>query len=436
MKNLKMSKQGTGNRLSMKSYDEENDGENVIGKNDICFEGYFTKSPPSKRIGIQTSWKKRYFVLTAKDNQHTLYYFKNQEQCRKLPPHGKIHIDKTTVLCHGLDGHPKWTIIQKLFKCTSESVVLLKTEERDYFLIGEIKTAQLLQGVIASLLHMKTIPLLEEQSQNNQRKTNWINPKPHVESASSEMDSSIYDNPRMMVKRFSQPIPSPFSFEKPRSLSLPLPLQLEDPSNIYDTPRNILAAIRQRENERPESQDSGIYMPMASIRSSTSTNSSFDCSEQIDEEEENFTKSGAFVPDDIHLNTHQQCPLGSSLRHAASEDSNLLNEKRKELTYQKTSLSNVREEPKLEKLDVIVHRNDMKNNLSIQASQKICVMSSDQNCALKFGDQILAINKLQINGVEDVHMFVDKLIEDKMIVTILRLSEPPQLKEHYCEMKK
>ncbi|XP_043568718.1 pleckstrin homology domain-containing family S member 1-like [Chiloscyllium plagiosum] len=471
MKNLKMSKQGTGNRLSVIFYDEENDGENVIGKNDICFEGYFTKSPPGKRIGIQASWKKRYFVLTAKDNEHTLYYFKNQEQCRKLPPHGKIHINKTTELCHGLDGHPKWAMIQRLFKCTSESVVLLKTEERDYFLIGEIESAQLLQGIIANLLHMKTIPSLEEQSQagsgkcanieqhpqpgtpspgiadpiyttileNNQRKTNWINPKPHVESASSEMDTSIYDNPKMMVKRLSQPIPSTFNVEKPRSLSLPP--QLEDPSNIYDTPKNILAAIRQWKNERPESQDSGIYMPMASIRSSTSTNSSFDCSEQIDEEEEenftNLTKSGVFVPDDIHLNTHQQCPLRSSLQHAVSEDSNLLNEKRKELTYQKTWHSNVTEEPKLEKLDIIVHRNDMKNNLSIQqASQKICVMSSDKKCPLKFGDQILAINKLQINGVEEVSMFVNKLIEDKMIVTILRLSEAPQLKEHYREMKK
>ncbi|XP_020384482.2 pleckstrin homology domain-containing family S member 1 [Rhincodon typus] len=417
MKNLKMSKQGTGSHLSAVFYDAVNDSENVIGKNDICFEGYLTKSPPNKRIGIQTSWKKRYFVLTAKDNDHTLYYFKNQEQYRKSSPHGKIHIEKTIELCSNLDDHPKWATIQKLFKCTSESVVLLKMEERDYFLIGEKDTAQLLQGIIANLLHMKTIPSAEEQSQgssgkhakterhprrgtllrgtsdpiyntileNDQGKTEWVNPKPHVESASSEMDKSIYDIPKMVVKTFSQPIRSPVNIAKPRSLSLPL--QFEDPSNIYDTPRNVLAAMRQWKNERPVSGDSGIYMPMASIRSSTSTNSSFDCSELIDEEEETI--------------------------------SNLTN--------------NVTEETKLEKLDVLVHRNDFKNNMSIQqVYQKVCVMSSDKKCPLKFGDQILAINKLQINGVEEVSMFVDKLMEDKMIVTILRLSEAPQLEEHHC----
>ncbi|XP_048407345.1 pleckstrin homology domain-containing family S member 1-like [Stegostoma tigrinum] len=406
MKYLKMSKQGTGSHLSAVFYD----AENVIGKNDICFEGYLTKSPPTKRIGIQTSWKKRYFVLTAKDNEHILYYFKNQEQYRKSPPHGKIHIEKIVELCNNLDDHPKWAMIQKLFKCTSETVVLLKTEERDYFLIGEKDTAQLLQGIIANLLHMKTISTAEEQAQgssekyaktewhsqrgtlsrgtsdpmydtileNDQGKTKWINPNPHVESASSEMDKSIHATPKMAFKRFSQPVHSPVNIEKPRSLSLPS--QFEDPSNIYDTPRNVLAVMRQWKNERPESGDSGIYMPMASIRSRTSTNSTFDCSEQIDEEE---------------------------------TISNLTN--------------NVTEEQKLEKLDVIVHRNDFKNNMSIhQAHQKVCVMSSDKKCPLKLGDQILAINKLQINGVEEVSMFVDKLMEDKMIVTILRLFEAPQ----------
>ncbi|XP_078420825.1 pleckstrin homology domain-containing family S member 1-like [Cetorhinus maximus] len=396
---------GKGTRLSPVFYSEE-DG---ISENDICCEGYLIKSPPNSQIGLQTSWKKRYFVLTKKKGEPILIYFKYQEQSRRSQPRGKIHLKKATEICSRPDNHPKWNIIQRMFKCISESVILLKTEARDYFFIGEIEPIQLWRGKIENLLHMETMPQSEEQAQdsfgklakteqhqqpgnksypiyatipelpvqNDKTKTEGINPEPHFESPSSEKAKNIYDIPRATHNRLSQPNQCPIKTEKLRSCSLPP--EFERDSAIYDTPRRILAA--QWKRVRTVSGDSGIYMSMASIRDSTSTNSSFDCSEQIDEKEEH-----------------------------------LINE-----------TNNVIEETKLAKLDVMVFRDYIKNNLSFQqVNERICVMSLDKKCPFNFGDQILAINKLQIHDIKEFNTLVDKSLEEEVTVTILRLPEAPK----------
>ncbi|XP_067909475.1 pleckstrin homology domain-containing family S member 1-like [Heterodontus francisci] len=395
-----------GNRFSTAFFAEKDElRENGFSESDICYEGYFTKSPPNNQLAVQTSWKKRYFVLAKKNDEFILSYFKNQES-RNSSPLGKVPMKKTTELCNRPDYHPKWNTIQKMFKCDSESVIFLKTEERDYFFVGDKESVQSLQGKIANWLQMMTIPQSDKHAQDNftelekskqhlqpktsspnksdpiyatipellsvkndQGKSKEITPEPHDKSASSD----IYDIPRIF-KRFSQPNQCQINEEMQRSCSLPA--ELEDYSDIYDTPRNFRKAKLRK--EKAVSDDSGIYMSMASIRDSTSTNSSINCSEQINKEDENY-----------------------------------INE-----------TNNVTEETKLEKLDVTVCRDDIKNNLSFeQVNDKVCVACSDKKCAFNYGDQILAINKLQINDVKEMSMFVNKSMEEQVTVTILRLPE-------------
>ncbi|XP_078079395.1 pleckstrin homology domain-containing family S member 1-like [Mustelus asterias] len=402
MLTFKMAKKG--GRLSAVFYVEPEDNQNGITGNDICFEGYLTKSPPNSRLGIQSSWKKRYFVLTEKNSEHTLNYFKYREDSRKSPPLGKILIKGTTKICSTPGNHEKWNLIQKMFKCTSDSVLLLKTEERDYFFIGDIEPMLLWNDVIEKILQVKTTPQSEEQTEgsfgkpssrnqsdpiyasisevveSNAQKFEWINSKSLVESPSSEKDNNIYDNPKLIKNRLSQPKQSPVNTEKPRTYSLPT--QLEG-SEIYDTPRSFLTALKR---ERAESSDSGIYMPMASIRDSTSTNASIDISEQIDEEEEY-----------------------------------LINE-----------TSNDMEETKQERLDVIVCQDDIKNLQFEQVNEKVLVRPSDKKCPFNVGDQVLAINKLKISDVKEVNMFVSKSMEQEMTVTVLRRSGAAECDNEEC----
>ncbi|XP_038629608.1 uncharacterized protein LOC119950839 [Scyliorhinus canicula] len=240
---------------------------------------------------------------------------------------------------------------------------------------------------------MKTVPQSEEQTQDSsgkseetstadkstsipevteshKRKSEWMKQKPHVEPSSLEEAMHIYDRPRSMQNRLSQPNQRPVQMEKLRSHSLPPELEQ---SSIYDTPRNILAA--QWRKEKTASSDSGIYMSMASIRDSISTISSL-----IEEEEEHLMKE----------------------------------------------TNNDTEEKKLGRFDVTIGQDIIKNLQFEQIDERVCVMSSDKECPFNFGDQFLAINKLQISNVKEVSMFVNKSMEQEVTVTILRLSETPK----------
>uniref|UniRef100_UPI00398E45F3 pleckstrin homology domain-containing family S member 1-like isoform X2 n=1 Tax=Pristiophorus japonicus TaxID=55135 RepID=UPI00398E45F3 len=438
--------------------------DNGIRESDICYEGYFIKSPPFHLIGTQSSWKKRYFVLAKKNDEHNINYFKTKEESRKSSPLGDIPINNITELYVRPEYHPKWTTLQRMFKCISESVILLKTEERDYFFIGDKESVELFQGVIASLLQKKTEEQIQDSSgelaedavqlpsempspiyatipeilqvKNIKGESEEINPEPQVEPASSET-SNIYDVPRKILERWSQPIPRLNKTEKPRASSLTT-AELKVSSATYDTPR-IVPRPKHRV-EKALSTDSGIYMSMAAIDCS-STTSSIDCypsSEQINEEEEiycNVTNSGIIVADDIFLTKNQHCLLQSPYEHPLSEKSDLLFEKRKPLTYEhlKTLLSNVTDETKLEKLDVTVCRDDIKNNLSLlQVNEKACVAYSDGMCVFNHGDQIMAINKLQINDEKELVMLINRSMEEEVTVTILRLPEAPKFHSEDC----
>ncbi|XP_067858818.1 pleckstrin homology domain-containing family S member 1-like isoform X2 [Heptranchias perlo] len=428
-------------------YSRENDTEN-----DICYEGYFTKSPPAKQFTTQSSWKKRYFVLEKKKDEHILNYYKNQEESRRSPPLGEIPIKRIKELCIRPEYHAKWSTLQRMFKCASESVILLKTEERDYFFIGEKMSVEIFQAIIASLLQMETIPQSEEQTQdsfgelvntephlqpetsspnqsnviyatipeilaveNNKRKSEEFNPEPHVEPARPEMTEHIYDVPRNVLMRMSELNLYPVNTEKQRSCSLPA-AEIKHYSATYDTPMNITSAMCR--SEKTVSADSGVYMSMASLNRA-STNSSIDCftsSEQINEENESSTtKSGILV--DVQ---NQHRPLQSPHEHSLGEKFGAIWAKSEPLTYWqlKTLHSNITKETKLEKLDIIVHREDIKNNLLLQqVNDKVCVAYSKM-CVFHHGDQIVAINKLQVNDVKEIGVFINKSIEKEVVICI------------------
>ncbi|XP_059803872.1 pleckstrin homology domain-containing family S member 1-like isoform X1 [Hypanus sabinus] len=419
---------------------------NDIKEDDICYEDYLIKSPPASKFGTQSSWKKRYFILAKSKEEHVLSYFKNKEVSRKSLPLGEIRIRNITELCIRPDYHSKWNTLQKLLKCSSENVMLVKTEEREYFFIGEAKSLELLHQVIASLRQMSesqiqnnscelvntnlnqqsqfTPPneadeiyvsirevLQQEQAHKQQRATS--NPEPFVEYTFTDDSKSYYDVPRSLLLRLSQPTPEPANKEKLRSYSLPTP-QL--PAH-YDVPRKVIAANWR--SKKGESADSGIYESMATIKACHDSVSSIDSLGSSDHIHEssflNLKTANDMFPDGFLDENCLQSPLKESNkgRQLAKEDL-------------ETLLSKITEETKLLKLNIAVCQQDFKTNLSLlEVQDKVCVTYSDEKCAFKPGDQIVAINKLQIRNVGELRMLLNRSMEEEVLATILRMPDSP-----------
>ncbi|XP_078268962.1 pleckstrin homology domain-containing family S member 1-like [Rhinoraja longicauda] len=436
--------------------------ENIIKKEDIYFEGYLIKSPPPLLFEQKKSWKKRYFVLAKSKDEYILFYYSKKERSRKLPSRGEISIRKIIELCIRPDYHRKWSILQELFSIhSSENVILVQTEEREYFFIGDGNSIESLHRVIANLRQnfpsesesqplptflevtrsiqntsielVKTEPnqqqdvplpnqaesiyasikdMLLEAEANKQE-----NAKPFVEHTFSETTEDIYDFPRNHLHRLSQPTPHLDNKEKPRSYSLPFP----DTNSVYDDPRKIIT--QNWRSKKAMSADSGIYEPMAAIKDWRGSASSinYPASSEHLLEDNNMAKSGIYR--DI-FTTENQAPREESNKGSSINMESL-----------KTSLGEVTKDTKLEKMDITVCRDYFKNNLELQQlDDKVFVIhSDDEKCAFRPGDQIVAINKLQIYHVEEVNMLINRSMEEEMMATIMRQLETPTVTSECTE---
>ncbi|XP_072883889.1 pleckstrin homology domain-containing family S member 1-like isoform X2 [Hemitrygon akajei] len=380
---------------------------NDIKEDDICYEDYLIKSPPVSQFGTQSSWKKRYFILAKSKEEHVLSYFKNKEVSRKSLPRGEIPIRNIIELCIRPDYHPKWNTLQKLLKCSSENVMLVKTEEREYFFIGEAKSLELLHQVIASLRQM-----CESQIQNNS--CELVNTKLNQQSQFTPPNEAdeIYVSIGEVLQQ-EQPTPEPANKEKLRSYSLPA----SEPPAFYDVPRKVIAANWR--SKKGVSADSGIYESMATIKACHDSISSIDSlgsSDHIHESSSlNLKTTNDMFPDGFLDENCHQSPLEESNKGRQLAKKDL-----------ETLLSKITEETKLLKLNIAVCQQDFKTNISLlEVQDKVCVTYSDEKCAFKPGDQIVAINKLQIRNVEELRMLLNRSMEEEVLATILRMPDSP-----------
>ncbi|XP_055502866.1 pleckstrin homology domain-containing family S member 1-like [Leucoraja erinacea] len=420
--------------------------ENIIKEEDILFEGYLTKSPPLYQFEQKKSWKRRYFVLGKSKDEHFLFYFTKQESSRKLPSRGEISIRKITELCIKPEYHPNWNVLQKFFSIhSSENVLLVQTEERGYFFIGDGNSIQSLHSVIASLRQgfpsesksqttsiepVKTEPnqqrdapsrnkaepiyasikdvLLEAEANKQESAT------PFVEHTFSETTDDSYDLHTELPHRLSQPTRRPNIQEKPRSYSLP-----DTSCPIYDVPRKIV--MENWRSKKVVSADSGIYEFMATTKDWRDSASSIDCSASSEHlpEDNNMAKSD--INPDVFI-TENRAPREESNKGSTINMDSL-----------KTLLGEVTKGTKLEKKDITVYRDDFKNLELVKLNDKVFVIHSDEKCAFRADDQIMAINKLQIYCVEEVDMLIKRSMEEEVLVTIMRQLETPTVTSDYME---
>ncbi|XP_036073180.1 pleckstrin homology domain-containing family S member 1-like [Oryzias melastigma] len=98
--------------------------------------GYLFKSPPQKRLLVEKSWKKRFFVLfKISEDHHKLLYFRSSDERKESL--GDIDLSRVSMLHRNPQHQPRWEWVQKTFKCSTSCALYIKDDNREYFLIGE-----------------------------------------------------------------------------------------------------------------------------------------------------------------------------------------------------------------------------------------------------------------------------------------------------------
>ncbi|XP_041939556.1 pleckstrin homology domain-containing family S member 1-like isoform X2 [Alosa sapidissima] len=99
--------------------------------------GYMYKSPMSGPQ-VMKSWKRRFFtLLKMSDNVHHLKYYEHDKTDKPL---GSMDMSEVLLVLFCPESHNMWGWIHKNFGRPASCVLLLKTADRDYFLIGDNST--------------------------------------------------------------------------------------------------------------------------------------------------------------------------------------------------------------------------------------------------------------------------------------------------------
>ncbi|XP_034988802.2 pleckstrin homology domain-containing family S member 1 isoform X2 [Zootoca vivipara] len=98
---------------------------------DVYKHGFFIKSPPPHLFSNQNSWKRRHFILSKSGkNEYVLRYLKGAHL------KGYIEINETSEIEIGIGDPEKMTVVKKMFKCKPAEVMTIRTENRVFYLIG------------------------------------------------------------------------------------------------------------------------------------------------------------------------------------------------------------------------------------------------------------------------------------------------------------
>ncbi|KAJ8264711.1 hypothetical protein GJAV_G00152900 [Gymnothorax javanicus] len=149
--------------------------------------GHLLKSPPSKRFKSLRSWKRRFFVLfKINEREYALKYFKSTEEMDK--PLGGINISQITMIFSSPEKQERWEWIKKTFKCSPESVLFIRTQNRDYFLIDENNDN--VEGWFQDI--SKAILSCSGSEQDQEKMLTQLTTKPMMTN-NPEQDSDVHD---------------------------------------------------------------------------------------------------------------------------------------------------------------------------------------------------------------------------------------------------
>lgn len=396
--------------------------------------GYLFKSPPSRGLKTEKSWKKRFFILfEINENDHELRYFRCPEE--KDKPLGGINLSHISLLRVSPQSHTKWTWVQKSFKCSPSCVLYLRASDRDYFLIGDNSDDvdswfndlyEALKNKPHKFLNSGEVsnglPIIEviTNPMARQKKIAPVNVQPSVKYR------SMSDPPSHTMEDL---------YEKTKVEDYPRRRASEPVQPLYDYPRAYLKQLKTHGNGQ---NGEGLYETMFELKKNE------EGSQSLDKEVEAATGSLARSMNQAfdRLKT-QFSPLPPF-----SEETNKDRELRERTfsDFSSSSSDNGAMSPvemvdgkPLEKQssteclldpinpherDIEVKQADLKKHLKlieVDGKPSVSSWSGQPVCLFHKGDQILALNDLHIDSVQDYTMLINKSLKNEVKLTILRL---------------
>nr|XP_055031989.1 pleckstrin homology domain-containing family S member 1-like [Misgurnus anguillicaudatus] len=387
---------------------------NELPKEEL-YSGYLHKSPVRSALtnGIK-SWRRRFFVLSKEgEDNYRLAYFKTDNKREK--PLGEIDLSKVSLFYTSPEKHPMWEWIQKNFKCLPSSVLLLRVENfmvkyaRDYFLIGE-------NSEDVNFWHSELQKVLKTQQSQNKVTDDDLEQDKRFRAKTEPpcISQDGKEEPMSQSALFRQSAPI-YTFISP-----PLP------DGYYDIPRKFSDIVISDDEEddtdeqpdTPEDNVDSAYMPMFSVnevlqqnqqeedpcfQKNTSTNS-LESYKDLCDGADNPMKRNCAEP---------RCFKGSLSDFNGNCASTEMNE----------GSPNKSETHKPVEKEICINRNDLyKSLIFTQKEGKPCVSECKTETSHLFhkGDQILALNDLQIETVDEIQTYIKRLTKDEVKLTILR----------------
>ncbi|KAM4623426.1 pleckstrin homology domain-containing family S member 1-like isoform 2-T2 [Polymixia lowei] len=366
--------------------------------------GYLYKSPPSRLLKTEKSWKMRFFVLFEINNQeHQLKYFKSAEDRDK--PLGMIDLSQISLMYPSPQNHQKWGWVEKNLKCSPSCVLYVKVVDRDYFLVGQNSwEVDDWFADLADALHGRQQKVPRPVGNECGLNSSLLN--------CDVKQRSISDPPPNVRPKIRQAAPR-------RPSSEPL-------NPLYDYPRSYLKGLQVNNDASPKKReaedetvgtdnDRTVYMSMEAV---------YETMTEAKQNKEELAQAFKGLVDGDRKE-HLTDSGGTSSENEAASPIEMLSRDTPSSSDKHTSTERVEVMIPGEK-DIEFNRADLKKHLTLaEVDGKPCVSGwtghQQALCLFHKGDQILAINDLHTSSVEEFDTYLSKLLKSQVKLTILRL---------------
>ncbi|XP_062381546.1 pleckstrin homology domain-containing family S member 1-like isoform X1 [Sardina pilchardus] len=389
----------------------------------------------------QKSWKRHFFVLfKTSEGVYTLKYFRSEERNKAL---GEIDLLEISTLLFCPESHSMWGCIHKMFRCPASCVLLLRTNSRDYFLVGENSwETNGWSDVLYNVLQGQKDVRYDQDVDVGKPRTCSAPPVPRTEQTHQASDREAKSKSMPLPLQFPLPLPLPSLSQpvnRPVCLMPPYrpntqvslieatgPSAAEEP--IYAVPSSlpVIAALqnvdegpRRTQSEPPKSwtnkkteltYDKKVRpksMPLPpSLPRETNPARLYAVHEkpspQVPKSDENEEGADCGMYEDMATlcNAAMMAEDKEPPEDVDSEDSDFVDYTHYEM-------------------EVCVSREDLEKHLDLTSDGET---PGRRDSLLLKGDEILAINNLHIDSEKEVEFMLKKLRVNEVTVTIRRLS--------------